>query len=268
MKTNITFKICAALVALLLMSCGKSSTEATDEGVVGQKVNRVNWSNIPSAFNPQITEENFQTNNINRIYMDMFGFKGDVEVVYSSTLAQGQGYLKLYTVFKDSGSQGSFDASVNGQNLSLNRYGMYQCSIRTENGNIVALKGLCFVRLQIFLPVGSEIEVYNLKQLISRRFIPVETDEFLKNLRDAGSSNDKKTVISDYTSSYSGMSRAPQLTADQLGVVVEAFSFKEDKFEVLRKLNGYVVDRQNLASMIESKFSYFDREDAKRICQL
>lgn len=257
-----------ALIVFIFVGCGKSSNETSDGGVAGQQANRLNWSSIPSEFHPEIFEENFQTMNMNRIYVDMFGFKNDVEVTYSSTLAQGQGYLRIYSVFKDSGSRGSFSASTSGQNLLLNRYGTYQCSIKIQNGNITAVKGLCFVRLQVVLPVGTEIEVYNIKQLISRRFIPVEAEDFLKNFKDASFADGKKAVIADYIASYSGMSRVPQLTADQLGVVVDGFSFKEDMFDVLRKLHVYVLDRQNLAAMIEKEFSYFDRDEAKRICKL
>lgn len=268
MKFKIYFKTLILLVVFLFMACGKNSNETSDGGVAGQQANRLNWSSIPSEFHPEIFEENFQTMNMNRIYIDMFGFKNDVEVTYSSTLAQGQGYLRIYSVFKESGSRGSFSSSTSGQNLLLNRYGTYQCSIKTENGKIVSVKGLCFVRMQVILPTGSEIEVYNIKQLISRRFIPIEAEDFLKNFRDASFADGKKAVIADYIASYSGMSRAPQLTADQLGVVIDGFSFKEDMFEVLRKLHVYIVDRQNLAAMIEKEFSYFDRDEAKRICKL
>ncbi len=269
MKSKIYSNVLVVLFTTALMACGNSSKDDNDKNTsVTEKKNRLNWDSIPSEFNPQTLEENFETNNMNRIYVDMFGFKDDVEVVYTDSLAQGQGYLKIYSVLKDSGSRGSFSTSTSGQSLQLNRYGTYQCSIKTENGSITQLKGLCFVRMQIYLPKGAEIEIYNLKQLISRRFIPVDSETFIKNIKDASFSEGKKAAIEDYISSYIGMNKSPQLTAVQLGIVVSNFSFKDEKFDALRKLHIYVVDRQNLATMIEQEISYFDRDEAKKICGL
>lgn len=228
----------------------------------------MNWEAISPEFNPEISEESFQATNINRVYVDMFGFKDDVEVIYSDALAQGQGYLKIYSVFKKSGSFGTFKSQVNGQNLDLKRYGSYECSIQSENGNITNLEGLCFVRMQILLPVGAQIEVYNVKQLISKRFIPISAEEFIRNFKDSSFSDGKNAAIADYLGSYNGMSVSPQLTSAQLGMVVHEFSWKEEKLNSLTQLQTYVVDRENLKAMIDKEFSYFDREEAKRICGL
>lgn len=270
MKLSNYFKVIAAILTFVLASCGSSSSEDKNNGngVSEKQKNSLNWESVPSDFNPQVFEENFKTNNINRIFVDMFGFNNDVEVVYSGTLAQGQGYLKIYSVFKESGSRGSFSSSISGQNLELNRYGTYQCSIKIENRNITQLKGFCFVKIEVYLPTGSEIEVYNLKKLISRRFIPIDSETFIKNFKNESFADGKKATIEDYISSYNGMNKLPQLTAVQLGIIVDGFSFKEDQFDVLRKLHTYVSDRHNLNAMIEKEISHFDRDEAKRICGL
>ena len=266
---NKSFKLIFLLVTVVFAGCnGSKSDEKNGDSVTEQQKRRIDWASVPREFNPEVFEENFQTNNTNRIYIDMFGFKDDVEVVYTNTLAQGQGYLKIYSVFKDSGSKGSFSSTTNGESLMLNRYGTYQCSIKTENNKISALKGLCFVRLQVFLPAGSEIEIYNIKQLITKRFIPIDSETFLKNFKDASFKEGKMATINDYLSSYEGMTKAPQLTSNQLGIVIDGFSWKEEQFEALRKLHMYVSDRQNLGAMIDKEVSSFDREEAKRICGL
>jgi hypothetical protein len=268
MNSKTFLSVILLAITSVFIACGNSSNDDKTSDASEQQKRRLNWDSVPSEFNPQTFEENFQTTNINRIFIDMFGFKDDVEVVYTDSLATGQGYLKIYSVLKDSGSRGSFDSSATGQKLQLNRYGSYQCSIKIENGSIAQLKGLCFVRLQIYLPTGSEIEVYNLKQLISRRFIPIDSDTFIDSIKAASFSNEKKSVIDDFISSYNGMNKSPQLTAAQLGIVVSNFNLSDEKFDVLRKLHGYIVDRQNLAAMIESKINYFDRDEARRICGL
>ena len=267
-KFNIKL-ILSLIFTASLVACGNSSTSEDKNGTVTeQQKRRINWGAIPSEYNPETFEENFQIGNSNRVFVDMFGFKDDVEVVYTDKLAQGQGYLKIYSVFKESGSRGSFNASTSGSNLMLNRYGTYQCSIKVENQNITNLKGLCFIRVQIFLPVGLEVEVYNIKQLITKRFIPIDSETFIKNFKDASFADGKKTAIEDYISSYSGMNKSPQLTSNQLGIVVDGFSWKEEQFEALRKLHIYVTDRENLGAMIDKEISYFDREEARRICGL
>ena len=75
-------------------------------------------------------------------------------------------------------------------------------------------------------------------------------------------------TLNDFISSYNGMSKAPQLTSNQLGIVVDGFSWKEDQFEALRKLHTYVTDRENLRAMIDKEISSFDRDEARRICGL
>ncbi len=256
-------------VAIGLTACGNSSNDkANAGGPTKAEQNRLNWESIPSEFNPAVIEENFQIGNSNRIYTDMFGFKDDVEVVYDEHLAAGQGSLKLYRVLKESGSSGALSATTSGQSLLLSRNGTYSCSIKTENRNITQLKGLCFIRLQIFLPKGSEIEVYNVKELITRRFIPIDPETFIKNFKDASFEDGKKAAIDDFISSYAELNKTPQLLSAQMGIVVHGFPFSEKKFEALRRLNGYVTDRQNLNAMIESEFSFFDRPEAKRICGL
>ena len=262
-------KIMCVLFCCGLVACGNNESKNDKNGnVAEQQKNRINIEAIPSQFNPEVFEEYFQTANTDRIFIDMFGFKNDVEVVYTDSLLQGQGYLKIYSVFKDSGSRGSFSSTNSGSSLILDRFGQYQCSIKTENSNITNLNGLCFIRLQIFLPANAEIEVYNLKQLITKRFIPIDAETFIKNFKDASFKEQKMATLNDFISSYNGMSKAPQLTSNQLGIVVDGFSWKEDQFEALRKLHTYVTDRENLRAMIDKEISTFDRDEARRICGL
>ena len=254
------------ILAMTLCSCGGSSSDSPANSRPNEQKNRVNWEAIPSEFNPDIITENFQIGNSNRIEMDMFSFSDDVEVVYLDTLAAGQGSLKIYTVLKESGSRGSFSVTNSANSLKLNRNGSYSCSIQIKNGAITQLKGLCFIRLQVFLPKGSEIEVYNLKKLITRRYNAIDTETFLKCFADASFKDEKNAVIDDYLASYQVTGKTPQLTASQLGAVISGFMIKEDKFAALKKLHSYASDRQNLKAMIEKEFSFFDQDEAKRIC--
>ena len=252
------------IMFISLSACSKSSENNSN---VTSNPNRVNWESIPSEYNRRIEDINFSTVGIERIKVNVFGFDKDAEVVYSSDLAANTGVLKLYIV-SESGSSGDTRPRMDGKNLELSSSGRYECKIRTHNGNVVEVKGACYVRLQLILPVGSEVEVYNVEKLISRRFIPIDSDTFLKNYDRAVWEEQKFAAIEDYIESYSGISRSPSLSSQQLGYVVRGVMMSQSKFKVLARLHAYVFDRANLAKMIDDQFSYFDRPEARRIVGL
>ncbi len=227
-------------------------------------VRRIDWGSIPSTYNPRIDDIQIRTDGVEKINMDLFGFRDDVEVVYLTADQPNIGILRMFKVYKDSASWGDVQARPNGKNLDLKNYGSYSCSIQTENGQIKSLKGGCYIRLQVFLPVGSQIEVYNAGQLITKRFIPIDAATFLNDFDRATWAADKFVVIENYLASYSGMAKSPTLLAKEVGKVVSGFHQKADKIKALGRLHRAITDRENLAKMIDDEFTYFDREEARR----
>ena len=224
----------------------------------------VNWESVTSDFNPSINTISFQTNGVEKINLDAFGFENDVRVIYSPDLQPTEGLLKIYKVWRKQATFGSMSPVQDGKILKLYNYGEYVCSIRVQNGRITDLEGGCYVRVELTLPVGAEIEVYNVKRLITKRFISISTEEFLKSVRSATWPKDKMAVINDYLSSYTAPKK-PSLTSRQLGEVIQEFMMTDDKLATLERLHTIVSDRNNLYLMIEDKFTYFDREKARRI---
>lgn len=251
--------------SLFLTACN-SSDNSKDGGASPKDLGRIDWNSIPSEFNPRVEDFNFRTDGAEQMSVDVFGFSKDFEIVYADMPANTS-ILRMFTVSKDSSGSMNLNPKKTGKKLDLNASGSYQCSIKTTNGRIESLKGKCYIRMQLFLPAGAEIEVYNSGNLLSRRFFAMSNEDFLKKIDDAYSSN-KQTVIDEYLNSYVETRKTPALSANQLGLVVNEFSFKEDKMTALRKLQAYAVDRENLRAMIEERFSYFDREEARRICGL
>ncbi len=267
-------KACFLLLGLsiLLASCGgsKSGSDGGDSGGGGEKPRRaayVNWEAVDSKFNPKVDEIGFQTDGVAKINVDAFSFDRDFEVIYAKDLRPDMGYLRVFKVWAKSVEWYDVKTSRSGQNLDLKNYGMYKCSIRVQNGEITALEGGCYVRLQVVLPVGSEIEVYNLGHLMTQRFIPMDNQSFLEQLDRASWAKDKFAVIEDFLASYTG-SRKPSVTSSELGKAIHEFSFTEEKFKALKRLHSIVSDRQNLGTMIENEFSFFDREEARKIVGL
>ena len=96
----------------------------------------------------------------------------------------------------------------------------------------------------------------------------MDNQSFLKELDRAYTDDKKMAVIEAYLTSYRVTSTTPVLLCQELGSAVAEFAFSEQKFTVLRILQRYVQDRENLEKMIEDKFSYFEREKARKIVGL
>ncbi len=259
-----------AAAPLLIASCNKSSkTSNVDDRQKGKTSKRVDWEKIPSQYSKNIDEKVLNLQSIDRVYVDAFGFQDDVEVVYSNEVAQGSAKLRIFSVISGFASFGRIDQTIKGTNLLVKNYGQYECSIQIKNGQITNLDGGCYIRLEIVMPAGAQIEVYNVERLISKRFFAMDTETFLKKIDAASWKEQKFEVIEEFVSSYSGLNKKPELTAAQLGVVIEDFSFSDPQLEALRRLHSYVTDRENLSAMIDDVFAFSrDRESARRIVGL
>ncbi len=268
MKTKLRNRIVLAAFSLSV-GCGSSSNdlkEGNNTGQAGPATNPVAWESVPSQYNPRIEESFFKVDRAEKLQMDLFGFSDDVHVKYSNQLAADEGQLRIFTVYKNSASFGNLSVSRNEKVVSLNRYGRYECSIRIQNGKIVELDGGCFVRVEVVLPANAEIEVYNLKKILTKRYIAIDTITFLKNIKNASWDDDKLFVVKDYLDSYIAVNKTPVLNSNDLQVVLESFLRSENKFSVLQKLNGFITDRHLLREVIDQVFSRFDRDQAYRIC--
>lgn len=266
---SVLSKICVSLMALAFLagcdSGGGGSKDGNNANGKPSVKNRINWSSIPSKYNPSIEDVEFRVDGYEKINVNVFGFDDDVEVVYSKDLPADAGFLRIYRVWAKSASWGSVNERPNGTTLDLIGSGSYSCSIATSNREIVQLEGGCYVRIQVFMPAGAEIEVYNVNKLMTKRFFAIKTDVMLEQLDRASRDEDKFAVIETYLASYRGLKKKPEMQAVQLGDVVSEFPFSEGKFKALRLLHATVVDRENLSKMIEDRFSYFDRAEARRI---
>jgi len=249
-----------------------------DPGAKGPQANppknRVDWASVPQEFNPETKTTALAIDGVQQLNVDLFGFKDDVSVVYGADVAAGTGRLVTYSVYKsaqgyESATLGTISSSRTGSRLEVKAgQGMYACSIRVINGKITELAGRCYVRAEIQLPTGAEIEVFNLNTLISRRFFPMTTDELQRTVKDQSFADGKLKAIDAYLASFEGTGKTPALTANDVGTVVGSFSFSDDKFAALTKLQGAITDRGNIATMIDESFSHFDRPKARQIARI
>lgn len=257
------------IFALALTACSKSDNKNGGGGAPGKPVpaNRVKWEQVPRDYNPEVVDLDFRTDGAEKIEVNVFSFKDDVEVVYAD-MPTGTGKLRAFRVFKDSASFGDLRAQPAPKTVKLDNYGNYNCSINITNGVIQKLKGGCYVRLQIFLPAGAQIEVYNVGELLTARFVPMSNEEFLQRIDRVSWSDQKFGVISQYLSTYANLRRTPVLSTEELGKVLKQFFRGEEKLKALGQLHGYVSDRDKLAALLDKEFLFREREEARRITGL
>jgi hypothetical protein len=245
-----------------ILGCGSDHTAKV--AVPGFK-NRVKWASIPSEYNPQVSDITFNTNGAETIRLNIFGFAADVEVNYSENVPAGQAYLRTYKVSKNAVSWAPINSELKGKSLNISASGNYACSVKVENGNITKLEGGCYIRLQVLLPADSDLAVYNLNQLISTKARLMSTDELVTSLENASWVGDQRKILNDFLDSYQQAGKQPAFTSNQLGDAIHTFNVTADKLKVLRRLHGYVSDRENLRSMIDREFPEHARGEARVI---
>lgn len=257
------------ILAFGLLGCSGQANKAKQDDINNsQSQSRVIWERVPQEFNPRVEDLQFQTNQIEKLNINVFSFDRDFEIVYSSTLAPGQGFLRLFRVWSGSASWGDLTPRRNGKTLELRASGTYNCSINVRNGQITTLKGGCYVRAQIHLPVDAKIEVYNVGRLKSKKFFPLSNEEFLQQLRQSFNRKEKYLAIEDFLNSYVGTGLRAALSVKQLTEAIRNFGTDKDRLEALRQLHRTVEDREALRSMVLSELSYFDQEEALNIITL
>lgn len=226
------------------------------------KEGRLNWSSISPNHHPNIDDINFNIKDIERLDVDIYQFEKDVEVVYSNALSKDTGQVRVYSVWNGDSILANYTQRTIDKNHQIGTSGRYQCQIETENAAIKKLKGMCIVRVQILLPEGSKVEVYNNDDRLTNRFLAVDNETFLKNIDLAMTDDEKLTVIEDYLASYTVTRKAASMTSEQLEKVLGEFAFDDKKQVVLEKMHSLVSDRENLGAVIDREFSYFEREQA------
>lgn len=257
------------VLAFGLLGCsGEANKSKQDDLNNPQAQSRVVWDRVPQEFNPRVEDVQFQINQIEKLNVDIFGFDRDFEIVYSRSLTPGQGFLRLFRVWSESATWGDLTPRKNGKILELRANGTYNCNINIRNGQITSLKGGCYVRAQIYLPVDAKIEVYNVGQLKSKKFFPLTNSEFFTLMKQAFNKREKFDAIEDFLNSYVGTEKQATLSSKELTEVIRDFNANKDRLEVLRQLHRTVADREALRSVVDSEFGFFDREEALKIITL
>lgn len=246
-----------------LTACNKSENSSARTPNSGDDVQ---WTAIPQQFNPEVITDEFDLDRVREIQMNLFGYDDNVRLQYSPDLPRNRAHLAIYKVSQKARTSVRVPrADYREGTLQLRSQGSYECSIQIRNGQIQDLLGACIVKVVLTLPSGSLVEVENAGRQLSDRRSGMSNEKFLRALKRAFPS-ERFAVIQEYVRSYAGTGYQPSLATRELREVLKEFSFDDDKLEVLRKLHGYVYDREKLDRLIEESFSsYFSREKAREI---
>lgn len=253
------------LFMLAIVGCAARSSDDTVRPQANP--NRIDWASIPSEYNPHIQEVNLNIANAEKITLNVMGFVDDVEIQYVSNMAANSGKLLIYKVMKDGGFSDSttVDRST-GKTVDIQTTGSYSCSIKKTNGRISYLKGGCYLRLSLILPMNVQVEVYNVNQLISPRYYAMSYDDLLKRVDRASFADQKLKEIDSYLASHQEVGKRPYMSSLEFKKIIHQFTFTSDKMKAFTRLQSAVYDREYLRALIDDEFTFSsDREEARRI---
>jgi len=225
----------------------------------------IDWGSVSADYHPQVQESTADLTGVTKVNVNLMSFRQDVQVIYEKRTDVA---VRMFTVWKESGLIPSPSVARRDSSLRFDVSGGENYEISVSNGQITKLKGGCIVRIDIAVPIGAQVEIYNVDQLVSPRFFPIDNQTFLADLDKAFPSDNKWEVINNYLQSYADVKKSPVLAASEVGHAVHGFSFPEEKFQALKLLHRYVLDRASLNGMIEQEFGFFDRTRAREICGL
>ncbi len=276
-KKTLTFFLVMCL-SLISGACGKDSGNSTGSTTSGNDPITVNpyvdWNQVPANLNPEIDTIDFNSSYLERFQINYFGFSEDVRVIYKNNdpmnaPANGFGSIKIYRVYQNKMRQDRYSFSQRNKDVTLSGSGIYNCKIQVQNALITQLDGSCVVRIDVYLPEGSELEVYDAKKILTKQFLPMPIEVFIKQFKNATWDADKHKVIDQYLASFQvSRTKKPSLLSVQLAMILRDFMLSEDKFIALRKLHLHISDRNNLRDVINNEFKFYEREEAFRIVGL
>jgi hypothetical protein len=135
------------------------------------------------------------------------------------------------------------------------RVGSYshRCKYGYKNGKFVNFEGTCLAEISVKLPKNAKIEVFLNDELVSLRKFGMSNEEFIKKLQRTMGSESKIQVIKEYIQSFKSVGDRLETTTEILDTVLSNTVF--NKFESLKLLHHYVVDRENFRTLIDNQFN-------------
>jgi hypothetical protein len=257
------------LMLLTMVSCGGSSSDAKKESTN----NRYNPNSVPSEYKPktQVIEFDLESST-KRVFLNS-SFTEMKKITFSDDLSLERGLLKFITATDGSSARPNFSLSYENNNvlLSASFAGDFSsCSITEVNGRINAIVGSCIISAELILPRGHKIEGYLDNSLRTTRYFGQDIEEFMEDIMYTFGADNKLRAIRKFVATYTQVEDTLFMTSVQLGTLLNGIMTNHPKqqLKALELLQTYIVDRDNLKSIIDQNISSDYREDAYTLCNL
>lgn len=251
-------------LVLSFVGCGpeKMTVKSFDH-----QTNTILWENVPAEFHPEVSQNDVNIVDIQRIHLNIPGAMDKVEVIYSSTLPADTGVIKIYSINGDAKTTPSVRRGRVGNIIQMSD-ATNTCELKAENGQITDLKGYCYARIEIILRENTPVEVYSGLRILTAHYFAKPLSELLNRLAAVHTDSERVEQVADFAASYQETGTRAQLRTSDLTTILRKFESVPPKMQTLRLLHIYISDRKQLESMIENEFEYFDRAEARKIVGL
>jgi len=271
MKTGII--VLATCIGLGTLSCGSTSNSHgtpapnNENQTIAETNDQLDFGKIPKEFNPESEVFAVAELRANKIKVRLPAAHDGLVLKYVDQMKKDAIVFRQYRVWKDSASFLSIGPKIEGVTLEIAGTGTYTCSMRVQNNQLTELNGGCYVRYELELAKGAELEVYYGDKLLTKRFVPISVEEFLSALKKEGFGKNGLTIIDEFVSSYVNVSKVPALLCFELEEVLEVFDLStENKLEALKRLHQYVSNKADLGKTLDGAFPFSSqREKARQI---
>jgi hypothetical protein len=253
-----------SLVVCALAACGpdNKNLKEYDHGS-----NTILWENVSADYNPQVSQNDMDVKDVEKIVVNVPSAADKVNVIYSATLPADTSVIKVYTISKDSVTSSGLRRGRLNNTIEMSDR-TQSCNLKAEEGRIKYLKGYCYARIDVYLREGSQVEVYSGSKIITDHFHTISLVELMNRMQESSDDAARLENVADFASSYTETSQRAQIYTSDLTAILRKFQATAPKMQVLRLLHTYVTDRNQLENMIETEFEYFDRAEARKIVGL
>ncbi|UYL07804.1 DUF4476 domain-containing protein [Bdellovibrio sp. SKB1291214] len=261
---NLKNFVCGSLLVCAMTACGPENKNLKE---YDHDSNTILWENVSADYNPQVSQNDMDVKDVQKIIVNVPSAADKVNVIYSATLPADTAIIKVYTISKDSlTSSGLRRGRVN--NIIEMSDRTQSCNLKAAEGRIKYLKGYCYARIDVHLREGAAIEVYSGSRIITNHFQTISLVELMSRMHESQDDTSRLQNVADFAASYSETSQRASIYTSDLTAILRQFQATAPKLQTLRLLHIYVTDRDQLENMIETEFEYFDRAEARRIVGL
>ncbi len=258
------FVFSSLLLPFLLSGCGDKDHANKN---FDHETNTILWENVGREFNPQVSQNDMDITDVEKILLNVPSAADKINVHYSATIPADSAIVKIFTISKDSVTPSNFRRGR--LNNTIEMFDLSQpCKLKADDGYIRDLQGYCYARIEIHLRENAPVEVYSGSRILTGHYYPIALTDLMKRLQACTDDSQRLASVADYAASYQETHQRAKIYTTDVAAILRKFQTSPPKMQVLRLIQVYIFDRNQLNKMIEEEFEYFDRAEARKIVGL